>query len=79
MMRFSQALKEYLLKYEQKQVKGILQYAFDRRGQKLLENTQMGCPTPLTVFFRHCSFRLLPVLINDSWPVTAALPLLSGM
>jgi len=38
-------------------------------GQNLLRNTQIGSSIPPAVFFKHCSFRLLLVPIDDAWPV----------
>ena len=41
------------------------------RRQNLLRNTQMRSSTPPAIFFRHCSFRLPVVPIDDAWPVWA--------
>jgi len=49
----------------------MFDYMLRRRSKP--RNTQIGSSIPSAVFSRHCSFRLPLVLIDDAWPVWAAL------
>jgi len=74
LMKLSRALKKKRAHYYSRHDKIILHdnarsYVAAPVKTFLENQSQMGSSTPLAVFFKHCSFPLSLVPIDDAWPV----------